>query len=368
MKKIMAMLSVAVLTLAGCTTGTSSSSEYAGSCEENTPVIGFVTDVGGINDKSFNQGTWEGIEEYCGTQGVGATYVESTEPSQVKSNLTQMSETEGIEVVIGSGFNFATDMYEVAKAHPDVDYVLIDAEPTNPETKKVEELDNVASFLFNEQEAGYLVGYIAGTMTETDRVGFIGGTEIPPVQKFGWGYVQGVQAANPEATVDYQYSGTFEDANTGNTIAETMYNQGSDVIFASAGGTNSGIVKAGIDHTVAGDSLSIIGVDRDMYEDGIYEGSIDAGDAKSVILTSAVKMVGNAAYSGIEGHFNGEFPGGKTTTLGIAEEGVGLPAENPNLDDSVVADAYDALDANGEVSVDLDEIESNLTISINGNL
>ncbi len=367
MKKLMAMLSVVVLTLAGCAT-TSSTNEFAGACDANDPVIGFVTDTGGIDDKSFNQGTWEGIEEYCGTNGVGATYVESTDASQVKSNLTTMSETEGIEVVVGSGFTFATDMYDVAKAHPDTDYILIDAEPTNPETGEVEQLPNVASYLFNEQEAGFLVGYIAGMTTETNRVGFVGGEEIPPVQKFGWGYVQGVNAANPEATVDYQYSGTFTDATVGNTIAETMIQQGSDIIFASAGGTNDGVVKAGIDHTVAGEPISIIGVDRDMYEDGIYEGTMEDGSAKSVILTSAVKMVGKAAYDGIEGHFNDTFPGGKTTTLGLAEEGVGLPAENPNLEDGMADEATQALSDYGTVSTDKDEIAKNLDITINGNL
>ncbi len=365
MKKLMAMLSVAVLALTGCAT-TTGTSEFAGACDENDPVIGFVTDTGGIDDKSFNQGTWEGIEEYCANNGVGATYVESTDSAQVKSNLEQMTATEGIEIVVGSGFNFANDMYEVAKENPDTDYVIIDAEPTNPETGEVEPLDNVASFLFNEQEAGYLVGYVAGTMTESNRVGFIGGQEIPPVQKFGWGFVQGVNDANPEATVDYQYAGTFTDATVGNTIAETMIKQGSDIIFASAGGTNDGIVKAGIDNTVNGTPTYIIGVDRDMYEDGLYTDS--EGTEKSVILTSAIKMVGHAAYEGIDGHFNGSFPGGETTTLGLTDEGVGMPAENPNLEDSVVTEANDALTSKGEVSVDKDAINEELSISVNGKL
>lgn len=367
MKKLMAMLSIVVLTLTGCTTA-AGTYEFAGACDANTPVIGFVTDTGGVNDKSFNQGTWEGIERYCGTNDVGATYIESSEASQVKSNLTSMSETPGIEVVVGSGFTFASDMYTVAKAHPDIDYILIDAEPTNPETNEVEPLDNVASFLFNEQDAGYLVGYIAGLTTESNRVGFIGGMEIPPVQKFGWGYVQGVNDANPDATVDYQYAGTFEDANYGKTIAETMINQGSDIIFASAGGTNDGIVKAGIDQTRAGTPVSVIGVDRDMYEDGIYEGSIAEGDAKSVILTSALKTVGTAAYDGIEAHFNGSFPGGQTTTLGSEDDGVGLPEENPNLDEATIKEAQEALASAGDISVDKDQIADELTIKINGKL
>lgn len=365
MKKLMAILSVAVITLTGCATA-AGTSEFAGACDENDPVIGFVTDTGGINDKSFNQGTWEGIEEYCATAGVGATFIESSDSSQVKTNLEQMTATEGIEVIVGSGFNFANDMYEVASANPDTNYVIIDAEPTNPETGEVEPLDNVVSYLFNEQEAGYLVGYIAGMTTETNRVGFIGGQEIPPVQKFGWGYVQGVNAANPDATVDYQYAGTFDDANQGNTIANTMIGQGSDIIFASAGGTNDGIVKAGIDSTVNGSPISIIGVDRDMYDEGLYT---DAdGNEASVILTSAVKMVGNAAMEGVAGNFDGNFPGGQTITLGLAEEGVGVPAENPNLEGSVVEDANKSLEGAGELLVSADEVADATDVTINGKL
>ncbi len=367
MKKLLSTLSIAVLALTGCST-TQATNENAGACENAEAKIGFVTDIGGINDKSFNQGTWEGIEDYCASSGIGATYIETTDSSQVNTNLTQMSETEGIEVVVGSGYTFAADMYDVAKSHPDVDYVLIDAEPTNPETNSVEPLDNVTSYLFKEQEAGFLVGYIAGKSTQTNRVGFIGGQEIPPVQKFGWGYVQGVNAANPQATVDYQYAGTFEDATVGNTIAETMISQGSDIIFSSAGATNDGIVKAAIDHRTAGEEISVIGVDRDMFDDGIYEGTPGSEDAKSVILTSAVKKVGTAAKEGIASHFDGNFAGAKTTVLGLSDGGVGVPEVNPNLEDAVVTEAKDALANFGEVSVDKEEIASKLEITINGNL
>ncbi len=359
------MLSVVVVTLTGCATA-SGTSEFSGACEENDPVIGFVTDTGGIDDKSFNQGTWEGIEEYCATAGVGATYVESSDASQVKSNLEQMTATDGIEIVVGAGFNFANDMYEVASENPDTDYIIIDAEPTNPETGETEKLDNVVSYLFNEQEAGYLVGYIAGTMTETNRVGFVGGQEIPSVQRFGWGFVQGVNEANPEATVDYQYAGTFSDATVGNTIAETMVSQGADIIFASAGGTSDGIVKAGIDNTVNGTPTYVIGVDRDMYEDGLYT---DAdGNEASAILTSAVKNVGNAALDGVTAHFDGSFEGGSTITLGLAEDGVGLPETNPNVDQKLVDEAYASLEDFGTVSVDAKEIAKNTDVTVNGSL
>ncbi len=363
MKKVLSMLTIGILILSGCAVE-SSGSEFAGACSEYDPVIGFVTDAGGINDKSFNQGTWEGIEEYCANNQVGATYIETVDSSQLKSNLDLVAETEGIEVVVASGFVFANDLYSSAKEHPETDYVLIDTEPTNPETGEVEQLDNIMSYSFNEQEAGYLVGYIAGKMTETNRVGFIGGLEIPPVQRFGYGYIQGVNAANPEATVDYQYTGTFDDANVGNTTAETMIAQGTDIIFVSAGSTNDGVIKAAIDNTVAGNKVQIIGVDRDMYNDGLY--TAEDGSSASVVLTSAIKVVGEAAQEGLTKHFAGEFEGGTNTTLGFAENGVGLPEVNPNLDQAIIDEAKASLADKGQVATDKEEFKNELTISING--
>ncbi len=365
MKKLLSMITIVCLTLTGCAT-TSSTSEFAGACDEGEIKIGFITDTGGVDDKSFNQGTWEGIEEFCSVSGIGATYVETADSSQLKSNLTQISETEGIEIVVGSGFVFANDMYEVAKNHQDINYVLIDAEPTNPETGEVEPLDNVVSYLFNEQEAGYLVGYIAGSITESNRVGFIGGQEIPPVQRFGYGFVQGVNDANSNATVDFQYAGTFSDATVGNTIANTMISQGTDIIFVSAGNTNDGIVKAATDSTINGTNVYIIGVDRDMYEDGIYVD--DEGASKSVVLTSAMKLVNQAAYDGLEAHFNSNFEGGKTITLGFSDDAVGIPTDNPNLDSTVATGALDALATKDDLSINGSEIEKNISIKINGTL
>ncbi len=365
MKKLLSMITVVCLTLTGCAT-TSGTSEFAGACDEGEVKIGFITDTGGVDDKSFNQGTWEGIEEFCSVTGIGATYVETADSSQLKTNLNQISETPGVEIVVGSGFVFATDMYEVAKSHPDINYVLIDAEPTNPETGSEESLDNVVSYLFNEQEAGYLVGYIAGLATEGDRVGFIGGQEIPPVQRFGYGFVQGVNDSNPGATVDFQYAGTFSDATIGNTIAQTMISQGTDIIFVSAGNTNDGILKAATDSTLNGTPVSIIGVDRDMYEDGLYTNT--DGTESSVVLTSAMKLVNEAAYEGLEAHFNGEFKGGETITLGINEEAVGLPTENPNLDVSIVEEATQALQSKKNLSTDGEEISKSISVTVNGKL
>ncbi len=362
MKKVLSLLTIGILALSGCAVE-SGGYEFDGACDSLEPTIGFVTDAGGVNDKSFNQGTWEGIEKYCADNQVGATYVETTDSSQLKDNLDLVASTDGIEVVVASGFVFANDLYTSAINHPDTNYILIDAEPTNPETGEVEQLDNVMSYYFNEQEAGYLVGYIAGEMTESNRVGFIGGLEIPPVQRFGYGFIQGVNDSNPEATVDYQYAGTFDDANIGNTIAETMIGQGTDIIFVSAGSTNDGVLKAATDHTINDKPVSIIGVDRDMYNEGLYTNA--EGNEASVILTSAIKVVGEAAIEGLELHFTDNFKGG-SKTLGYEDGGIGLPETNPNVDDKLIEDANNALASKDQVLIDGDEIKDSLQITING--
>ncbi len=349
MKKILSLMLMMVLVLAGC--GSSTDSESAES-------IGFVSDTGGVNDKSFNQGTWEGIKAYGEENGIETGYIETKDESQIENNLNASASSN--DVVVAAGFTFANPIYNVAKTNPDTDFILIDAEPTNADGE-VEELDNVHSYLFNEQEAGYLVGYIAGKTTETDKVGFIGGMQSPPVQKFGYGYVLGAQAANPDVTVEYNYTGSFTDVALGKTTANAMYSKGVDVIFSAAGGVNTGVIEASKEQILDKDNpVWMIGVDRDMYEDGVYN---DAGD--SLMLTSAVKEVGVAATTGLEDHFSGNFSAG-TTVLSYADGGLGLPEENPNLDDSLVEEAKSALEGASDIATTKEELDEQLTVTVNG--
>lgn len=236
--------------------------------------------------------------------------------------------------------------------------MLIDAEPTNADGD-VEKLDNVHSYLFNEQEAGYLVGYIAGKTTKTNQIGFIGGMQSPPVQKFGYGYVAGAQAANKDVTVDYNYAGTFEDVGIGKTTANTMYSKGADIIFGAAGGTNTGIIEAAKDQLSKDNEVWMIGVDRDMYEDGIYEGD------KSLMLTSAMKMVDVAATQGLTDHFDDKFTSG-ATVLGYKDQGVGLPEENKNLDQKLVDEAKSSLESMDKIPASKEDLDASLKIKING--
>ena len=358
MKRILGLLTIAIVILAGCANGTSSVD-----CKTvDKSDITMVSDTGGVNDKSFNQGTWEGVQKYCAEANVTAAFIESTSESQYIPNLTIAAENS--KVVVGAGFTFEKPMYEVATKYPDVKFVLIDGQPTNSSDEKVE-LDNVQSYFFDETQAGYLVGYVTGKTTTTNKVGFVGGLEMPPVQKFGWGYLQGIQDSNPDVVVDYQYAGDFSNSALGKTLADAMFNGGGDIIFTAAGGTNTGVVEASKALVLNGKTAWVIGVDRDMYEDGNYTSD---NETKSVILTSAVKNVGTAAYDGVKAALENTWQGG-VFTLTYEDGAVGLPKTNPNLEESLIEEANKALENKKDLkSKTADEVSGSLSIKVNGKI
>lgn len=328
MKKIISLLMVMVTFISGCATTANETSP----CEGNEAKIGMVTDTGGIDDKSFNQGTWEGIEKYCEEFGVGAKFQQTLQDSEIESNLNAMAAEESIKVVVAAGYKFSESMTKIATAYPDKDFVLIDATPVDAEGNEAK-LDNVQSFLYKEEEGGYLAGYIAAKISESGKIGYIGGEPVPAVLKFGTGYIAGAYAANPEVEIEYAYANTFNDAAASQGIAEAQVNKGVDIIFVAAGGANAGAVEVTKAINEDGKFAYTIGVDRDMYEDGKY-GSED----KSTILTSIIKSVDDAAYNGVTASLNDEFKGG-TFILGSKEEGISIPDTNPNLsDDQAIID------------------------------
>ena len=199
---------------------------------------------------------------------------------------------------------------------------------------------NIASLIFKEQEAGYLAGYAAALQSKTGKVGFIGGTKIPPVERFGIGFVQGAKAAKSDIKIMYNYSGTFSDTNKGKTLAATMYDSGADVIFVAAGNTGNGVIseakeRGNLDMSKDGEIKHwVVGVDKDQYEEGIFKGKDKGGKEyqKSVILTSAVKNIEVAVTKILNEIKENKFEKGEHI-FGIKENGVGLPKENPNLSD-----------------------------------
>jgi len=178
--------------------------------------------------------------------------------------------------------------------------------------------------------------------------------EIPAVQKFNWGFQQGLKYANENLGTNVAikkenviYQGSFDNAAAGGQIAAQYYDRGVDVIFTAAGGVGVGAIKEAKDRASAGEKIWIVGVDVDQYEDGKYEGD------KSVILTSAMKKLDQVSYDMVKAELDGKFPGGQTLTFDAKNDGIGLPDKNPNLSDETVSkvkEVYEKIKS-GEIKV-----------------
>lgn len=299
---------------------------YAGGeTESSEPIIALVTDVGGIDDKSFNQSTWEGVERFAKEFKIkGYTYLQSESDADYIPNLSTVSD-EGYKLVVAPGFLFTEAVAEVAANYPDVHYLIIDT--------VVADQPNVVSAIFSEEQGSFLVGVVAGLQAKKEgitKVGFIGGIDFDVIQRFESGYEAGVAAVAPNVEVMVEYAGAFNDAQKGQTIGAKLYDQGAGIIFMAAGGTGNGTIKEAKDRTLQGNPVWTIGVDKDQYADGIYEGQ------KSVILTSMVKRVDVAAYSVAKSEMDGNFDGGAIIKFDLSNDGVGIPEKNPNVSKDIL--------------------------------
>ena len=316
--------------------------------------VGMVTDMGTIDDKSFNQGTWEGVQLAARDFGLETRYLQpgGTTPADYLTEIGNLADA-GFNMIVCPGFKFEPAIYDAQTRYPEVKFVLIDGEPRSPDGEAVVE-SNVVGIYFAEHESGCLAGLATALQLGEGEVGFIGGMEIPPVQKFNWGFQQGILYANENLGTsivmnaeNFIYQGTFDDVAAGQVLAATMFDKGIDAIFAAAGGVGVGAINEAKTRALAGEEVWIVGVDMDQYDDGIYEGN------NSIILTSAMKYIDVAAYEMIKAALEGEFPGGQVLVLDATNAGIGIPRENPNLDPEVeesVAEVF-ALMQSGELVV-----------------
>ena len=306
--------------------------------------VGMVTDSGTIDDKSFNQGTWEGIQRAGKEFNLETRFLKpegTTEADYVKdiSNLYD----GGFRLIICPGFKFETAVFQGQQKYPDAKFVLIDGQPHAGDFKPVIG-KNTVSILFAEHESSFLAGVATALKIKDGDVGILCGMEIPPVQRFNWGFQQGIKYANeryqtkvtikPENVI---YQGSFDNVAAGQQIAAMMFDKGVKAIFNAAAGTGIGAINEAKKRAKMGQTVWVIGVDRDQYADGIYEGD------KSVILTSAMKRVDQAAYAMIKALKEGNFPGGQILTFNAKTNGVGIPSHNPNLDAAIQNKAAEVL-------------------------
>jgi len=316
------------------------------SCGRNKTVtegikVGMVTDSSTIDDRSFNQSIWEGIKQYQLENGTIETKYVQPSGEQETDYLKAINDLidSGCNLIVTPGYKFETAIDKAAKKHPDVSFISIDGEPNNG--KEVVKHDNVVSILFSDQQAGFLAGLAAALSTKSGKLGFVGGSKIPPVERFGVGYKAGVKYANTTyhnnaEVVDFIYQGTFNDDVAGQILAAAMYDKGIDIIFHAAGETGIGIFNEAKERAEKGEKVYVIGVGQDQYETG----KISSGE--SVTLTSAMKRMDNAVYKYIDAKVNNTFQGGETITLTVAEDGVGLPDTNPNLSEDTISKVNEA--------------------------
>jgi Uncharacterized ABC-type transport system, periplasmic component/surface lipoprotein len=316
--------------------------------------VGMVTDAGTIDDKSFNQGTWEGIQQAKAELGVQTKYLQpagETEADYLKEigNLYDA----GFKFLITPGFKFETAIFHAQDKYTDAKFVILDGNPHSGDFNPVVK-ENTVSVFFAEHESGFLAGVATALELKEGKAGFIGGMEIPAVQKFNWGFQQGLKYANdnlgtnltisPEHVV---YEGTFTNAAAGGQLAAQMYDSGVNVVFTAAGGVGVGSIAEAKNRASKGQEVWIVGVDVDQYDDGVYE------EGKSIILTSAMKKIDHAAYDLIKAETEGSFPGGQTLVLDATNDGIGLPEENPNLSEETVKTVGDVFAKlkSGEIKV-----------------
>ena len=271
--------------------------------EENYKV-GLVLSVGGVNDESFNQSAWEGAlraeEEY---ENVEVTYLESTGEADYIPNIETLVDMN-MDLIVGVGFQVSDSVKEAAETYPKQAFAMIDSTYDN-----VEDIPrNVRPILFNEEQAGYLTGLIAGKMTKTNTIAWTGGFDIPSCTPFYTGYEKGAKEANPNVKVLKQYINSFTDAAKGKVAAQQMIANGSDIIFMATGGGNMGIIEA----IKEANGVKGIGVDMPM-----------SYLAKDYIVTSALKNVGEGLKLTIKDYIDGNFNGGNEVKYDLTNDGVG---------------------------------------------
>lgn len=285
--------------------------------EENTPSgetvkIGIVLDVGGVSDGSFNQSSWEGLQRAQSELGIEAQYLESAGDADYAANIETFMD-EGCDLIICVGYMLADATRTAAEANPDQKFAIID-------DSTCADLPNVACLMFKQEQASYLVGYVAGLMTQTNKVGFVLGMSSDNMNLFGYGYYAGVKDANPNAEIQGMNANSFADAETGKSNANAIITGGADIIFHAAGGTGLGVIDA-------------------CKEAGIYAIGVDSDQSRvapETVITSAMKRVDNAVYDTAEKVLNGSFQAG-VITYDLSVSGVDIAPTQDLLPAEVIS-------------------------------
>lgn len=311
-KRFLAVVLAAAMafSMAGCgkaeTAGSSSSAKT-----ETKVKIGLISDVGGINDGSFNESAWKGLQKAESELGISAKYLESSTDADYAPNLETFID-EKYDLIICVGYQLSDALRTAAEAHPDQKFAILD-------DTSCKDLSNVTCLMFEQAQVSYLAGYVAGLTTKSNVVGFVEGMATDTMHQFGYGYCAGVADSNPSAKILQANANSFADTAAGKTAANNMIAEHADVIFHAAGGTGLGVIDACKE---AG--IWAIGVDSDQ-----------SSIAPGTILTSAMKRVDTACYDVAKETQDGTLKGG-IQTYSLKEEGVDLAPTTDNLNPDVL--------------------------------
>jgi basic membrane protein A len=303
MKKLMLVLLLAAsMLLPGC-------SSVFGNRDENDGRlrVGIVFDIGGKDDKSFNAAAWEGVRRAAQDLPIRLRDVEPGDPTSIEPCMRAFAE-RGYDLIIGVGFAQMPIMQTVARDYPELKFAIIDG---------VIDLPNVASLIFEEHEGSFLVGMIAGSVTKTDKIGFVGGMDIPLIHKFAKGYEEGARHANPKVQVFENYVGVTDAAwnnpGKGKELAKAQIERGADIIFQAAGNSGLGVFDAA-------EETARLAIGVDSNQNWVKPG---------FILTSMIKRVDVSVYNTVKELVEGRFNGG-IHMFGLENDGVGYALDQYN--------------------------------------
>ena len=298
LKKLFAVGLTAIMMssfLGGCSSKTESN--------EDVYKIGMISDTGGVNDESFNQSTWEGLQqaqEKYGKDKVQVKYVESSQEADYTPNIETFVE-EDLDLIIGVGYKMAGAIEEASKNYPDVQFAIIDhSYEKQPE--------NVTSLIYEDNTAAYLAGLVAAKKTETNKVAFIGGIKSATLDKFEYGFRAGVKAANPKCELTVRYLNSFSDSALAKSVANQMHKDGVDVIYTAAGAAGTGAIEAAKEN-----NKMAIGVDVDQ-----------SPLAPDNIISSTMKNVNVSIVNLVGEILEDNYQGGQVIVNTLASGGVGL--------------------------------------------
>jgi basic membrane protein A and related proteins len=291
---LLVMLSMVVTACGGGTSGTAS----ADCSKPEVFCVGLVTDVGKIDDKSFNQSTWEGVKQAEKDLGAVVQYIETTDSKDYAKNIAQFGDAK-YDVIVTVGFALGEATQAAGKQYPNVKFIGVD-QFQSPGT----EVANVVGLNFPEDQSGFLAGALAALMSKSGKIGAVLGTDaVPPVWRFGEGYRAGAKYVKPDVEINVVYHNdvgfdkTFTDPEWGKTTALSMIDKGVDVVFGAGGKTGNGALLG-----CAEKNVMAVGVDTDQY--------LTVPEAQKVLLTSAMKLLTPGTFELIKMAKDGKFPAG----------------------------------------------------------